>query len=165
MKKGVIIQGSARSDGDTSRYAHSLKLLSGYDLIDLLDYNIGHFDYGFNNADDDFFPLITKVLSTYEVIVLATPVYWYTMSGHMKVFLDRISDLLYKEKETGRLFRSKIMAVLSVSNDDNVEDTFYLPFRKSAAYLGMVYLDECHACSSISKAELQKRLQRLVSTL
>jgi multimeric flavodoxin WrbA len=162
MKNGVIIQGSARSNGDTSSYAHSLKLLSGYDLIDLLDYDIGHFDYNFNNTNDDFLPLIKKILSSYGHIVLATPVYWYTMSGHMKVFLDRISDLLYNEKETGRRFRSKAMSVLSVSNEDDIEDTFYLPFRQSAAYLGMDYLAECHACSVITNAELQNRLQRLI---
>jgi len=162
MKNGVIIQGSARSNGDTSSYAHSLKLLSGYDLIDLLDYDIGHFDYNFNNANDDFLPLIKKILSSYGNIVLATPIYWYTMSGHMKVFLDRISDLLYNEKETGRRFRFKAMSVLSVSNEDDIEDTFYLPFRQSAAYLGMDYLAECHACSVITNAELQNRLQRLI---
>ncbi len=80
MKQGVIIQGSARSNGDTNSYAQSLKLLSGYDLIALLD-DISHFDYSFNNANDDFLPLIKKILSSYGHIVLATPVYWYTMSG------------------------------------------------------------------------------------
>ena len=111
MKRGIIIQGSARSRGDTYTATQKLRALSNFDFIDLKDYQIGHFDYNFDNKEVDFLPLIRRLLTTYEIFILATPVYWYTMSGHMKVFLDRISDLLILEKETGRLFRTKSMAV------------------------------------------------------
>ncbi|MCP4458779.1 MAG: NAD(P)H-dependent oxidoreductase [Cytophagales bacterium] len=38
---------------------------------------------------------------------MATPVYWYSMSGIMKVFLDRIYDVLTIEKELGRKLHGK----------------------------------------------------------
>ena len=164
MKKGVIIQGSARSKGDTYGFCQKLKTQSGFDFIDLKQYDIGHFDYTFSNKDDDFLPLIREILDTYELLTLATPVYWYTMSGHMKVFLDRISDLLYSEKETGRLFRTKTMSILSVSGDDQVDDTFYLPFRKSADYLGMHYAGDCHAYAGITDEALVNRFRELKPT-
>ena len=35
-------------------------------------------------------------------IIFVTPVYWYAMSGRMKVFFDRWTDLLKIDKDTGR---------------------------------------------------------------
>lgn len=165
MKRGVIIQGSARSNGDTHSFVQRLKSQTGYVVIDLKEYNIGHFDYSFENRDDDFLPLIRELLTKYDHFVLATPIYWYTMSGHMKVFLDRISDLLINEKETGRLFRSKSLSVLSVSNDDKVEDTFYVPFRNTAEYLGMEYIGASHAYTAIAEEVLEGRYKILLSSI
>ena len=67
------------------------------------------------------------------------------MSGTMKIFFDRLSDLLYKHKDWGRKLRGKSLACLSVSNSDDIEDSFYKAFRLSADYLGMTYLGQHHA--------------------
>ncbi|MDH7447313.1 flavodoxin family protein [Aquimarina sp. 2201CG14-23] len=143
MKKGIIVQGSSRSDGDTAKIVSYLKNVSGFDIIDLNQRDIKYFDYEFQNQDD--FEIIFKnIVQNYQTIVLATPVYWYTMSGIMKVFLDRISDYLYKEKEYGRMLRGKEMAMMSCSNDDDRVDEFNLPFSRSAEYLGMEYLGDIH---------------------
>ena len=53
------------------------------------------------------------IISKYDTIIFATPVYWYSMSGILKVFIDRITDLLTIEKELGRKLRGKKMAVVS----------------------------------------------------
>ena len=66
------------------------------------------------------------------------------MSGIMKVFFDRFSDLIRIEKEIGRKFRGKKMFVISNSDDDTLDYDFHLPFRLSANYLGMKYLGEKH---------------------
>jgi hypothetical protein len=66
------------------------------------------------------------------------------MSGILKVFFDRFSDLIRVEKETGRKLRGKKMAVISNSHDNKIESTFYIPFQKSAKYLGMEYIGEAH---------------------
>jgi len=165
MKKGVIIQGSARINGDTSTYVQQLKAMSGFEVVDLKAYKIGHFDYEFKNKDDDFHPLIKRLLTNFDIFVFATPVYWYSMSGHTKVFLDRISDLLQIDKETGRLFRGKAMAVLSVSGQDDVDTSFYVPFNQSAVYLGMRYLGKCHAFTDGEDSEIETRLKRFSDSL
>lgn len=105
MKKGIIILGSSRSEGDTAIISTYLKDKTGYDLIDLNQFDIGYFNYDFKNDTDDFNGLFKKIVKEYDTLLLATPIYWYTMSGIMKVFLDRISDFLYKEKEYGRMLR------------------------------------------------------------
>jgi len=144
MNKTVIIQGSARPKGDTNTIVNYIALKEGYDVIDLYSKNIGHYDYDYKNADDDFIPLITKIIKNYDTIIFATPVYWYTMSGHIKVFFDRISDLIRIHKDLGRQLRGKNMAMLSTSNSNDLSDGFNIPFVASASYLGMNYLGDIH---------------------
>ena len=146
--KTVIILGSARKDGETKKVVSELIRISGWDLIDLTDYHISHFDYAHQNRSDDFLDLMRRVTSQYDVLVLATPVYWYAMSGVMKVFFDRLTDLLTIEKDIGRKLRNKSMAVISCSNGNNLGDNFWLPFQKSAEYLGMHYIASLHTYHS-----------------
>ncbi len=143
--KGIIILGSSRSHGDTFIAVSYLKDITGYEIIDLNKKDIGHFDYDFRNKNDDFNFLFKGLVQNYQTMVLATPVYWYTMSGIMKTFMDRISDFLYQEKDFGRMLRGKNMAMISCSNDDDRPKEFNLPFSRSAAYLGMSYLGDTHA--------------------
>lgn len=144
MNKGIIIQGSSRSEGDTSKIVQVLKVNTGYDVVDLNTKNIGHFDYEFNNRDDDFIPLFKNIVTNYKIIVFVTPIYWYTMSGLMKVFFDRISDFLKLEKDYGRQLRNMQMASVSSSNDSRFYNGFEMPFVNSAKYLGMQYKGHLH---------------------
>ena len=70
--------------------------------------NISAYDYEHRNRGDDFEPLIERVLA-FDQIIFASPVYWYAASPAMKVFLDRISDLLDLPEllEEGRRLRGK----------------------------------------------------------
>ncbi|WP_109301923.1 flavodoxin family protein [Aquimarina sp. AU474] len=144
MNKGIIILGSSRSNGDTSKVVSHLKNSTGFEVVDLHQKDIGFFDYDFKNEQDDFNFLFKGIVQNYETIIFATPVYWYTMSGVMKTFLDRISDFLYKEKDFGRMLRGKNMGLISCSNDDDRPEEFNLPFSRSAAYLGMNYVGDIH---------------------
>jgi multimeric flavodoxin WrbA len=143
--KTVIIFGSSRSHGNTRKVLDTLvKLKSNIDTIDLNDYDIGYFDYEFKNKDDDFFELIEKVI-TYDSIIFATPIYWYTMSAQLKTFFDRMSDLLFEgNKETGRKLRGKQMGVISCGSDSYFNESFEMPFKESASYLGMTYVGHLH---------------------
>ena len=58
----------------------------------------------------------------------------------MKTFLDRLSDLLTIEKDFGRQFRGKNMAVICCNSDENFSRSFELPFASTADYMGMNYL-------------------------
>lgn len=144
MKKGIIIQASSRSTGNTSGIVSFLQEQTGYDIVDLNTKQIGHFDYEFKNQDDDFNALFKDIVQHYDVIVFATPIYWYTMSGLLKVFMDRISDFLKIEKDFGRRLRGMQMGVVSCSDEDEVFDGFAMPFEESARYLGMHYKGHIH---------------------
>ncbi len=142
--KGVIIQASARSKGNTNKITSLIQKQTGYELIDLKTKNIKDFDYDFVNKNDDFIPLIKEIVDSYEVIIFATPVYWYAMSGLLKTFLDRITDCLLIEKDTGRKFNGKYMGMVSCGSDQELKEGFTMPFRETANYLGMTYIGDIH---------------------
>lgn len=157
---GVIIVGSARSDGNTSKVAELLAAETGMALIDLNDWNIGHFSYDLSDRDDDFMPLMHRILE-FDLLVMATPVYWYSMSSVMKTFFDRFSDLIKWHKDTGRRLRGKSMALLSCSESDDRDDFFTMPFSRSAAYLGMEYVGDTHIW--LSRGEVSDTARKGVS--
>ena len=147
--KKVIILGSSRKNGNTTKIVDEISKEHGIEVINLSDFNISYYDYESKNREDDFFPLIKGIIENYDTLIFATPVYWYNMSGIMKVFFDRISDLIRIEKETGRKLRGKKIGVISNSHDDEIEESFYIPFKKSADYLGMEYLGHAHFNANI----------------
>ena len=142
--KKVIILGSSRSNGNTTRIVNEIASQFNIDVVNLKDYKFSYYDYESKNREDDFLPLIKGIIEKYDTLIFATPIYWYSMSGIMKVFFDRFSDLIRIEKETGRQLRGKKFAVISNSHDDELDYDFYLPFRLSAEYLGMEYLGSQH---------------------
>ncbi|MGB0890765.1 MAG: flavodoxin family protein [Flavobacteriaceae bacterium] len=145
MKRTVIIQGSSKSFGNTHKVVNYLNKDKAFDVIDLKTKNIGPFDYDFAHANDDFLPLMENIISKYDTIIFATPVYWYSMSGTLKDFFDRMSDLLHYKKELGRQLRGKNMAMISNSGANDLKEGFTMPFIESANYLGMNYLGDTHA--------------------
>lgn len=141
-KRTIIIFGSSDSNGKTRQLIDELRQGTDWNFVDLNTKTIGYFDYEFKNQEDDFIPLMRNVVDNYDLIIFATPVYWYTMSGIMKVFFDRISDLLKIQKPIGRKLRKMEMAVICSGADTSLVDGFYMPFRESAKYLGMNYIGD-----------------------
>ena len=99
--KTVIVLGSSRSDGHSAQIATLLSKKLGADIVDLLPLDIHPYEYNHAHGADDFIPTF-KALLEYDLMVFVTPVYWYSMSGIMKNFFDRITDCLKVEKDTGR---------------------------------------------------------------
>ncbi|MEE3999374.1 NAD(P)H-dependent oxidoreductase [Tenacibaculum sp. FZY0031] len=145
MNKTIIIQASSKSTGNTNKVINYLNNNKSFDFVDLKKKNIGVFEYDFTNANDDFIPLIEDIIHKYDTLVFATPVYWYSMSATLKIFFDRLSDLLHYKKDLGRQLRGKNMAMISNSGANDLIDGFEMPFIESAKYLGMNYLGTTHA--------------------
>ncbi len=144
LMKKVVIVGSSRNDGDATNLTKELIEKSEWDLINLNDYKFSYFDYEHRNRNDDYLNLMNKIVEKYETLIFVTPIYWYSMSGIMKVFFDRFTDLLTIEKELGRKLRGKKMAVISCSVGENLGENFWLPFSETARYLGMEYICNTH---------------------
>ena len=145
-KSITIIQSSSRSQGDTFVLSQYIRDNTDVHFVDLKTKNIGQYDYDGINDNDDFLPTISEIIEISEIHIFLTPVYWYAMSGLMKTFLDRYTDMLKSQKDLGRQLRNKYLGCLSVSNDAFLDYDFALPIEKSADYLGMHYLGHKHCC-------------------
>lgn len=136
--KIVVILASSRADGHTRKLADSFIEQTGAKLLVLPNFNIDFYDYQHQNKNDDFLPLIHE-LSTFEHIVFASPVYWYSMSAQLKVFFDRLSDLLTSEKELGRRLKGKSISVLATGYNLALPECFVQPFELTAKYLALKF--------------------------
>ncbi len=138
----IIIYGSSRKDGNTFQSVQALNDSLKARAIDLLGYNIGYYDYEYSNQDDDFIQISRQMIAA-QKIIFATPIYWYSMSAPMKVFFDRLSDLVRIRKEEGRNLKGKEMYVLVNGSVPEMPDYFTKPFESTSAYLDMQYCGHC----------------------
>lgn len=134
----VVLLGTSRSDGNTRSAVLGALAGVNFTIKDLADENISAFDYGHRNRQDSFLPLI-ETISPSPLWILATPVYWYTMSSQLKMFMDRLSDLITIRKDLGRKLCGKSLAVIASGTDELLPDGFEAPFRLTAEYFGMNY--------------------------
>lgn len=95
----VVINGGGRPNSNTRILTdHVVKGLQ-VETIELLDYKIEpivdgrHAPEGFQEVDDDYRALMDRVMQ-HDILIFATPIYWYTMSGAMKNFVDRWSQTM-----------------------------------------------------------------------
>jgi len=141
----IIILASSRKNGNTQQFVTDTYGVITPTITDLLDYTITPYRYDETYPyNDQFEQLIDEVLK-HDVLVLATPVYWYSMSGLMKVFFDRLTDLTGVQKAKGKQLKGKIMKVLTTGTDERLPVGFEVPFRETADYFDMVY-EGCRYC-------------------
>jgi len=136
-KNPIIIFGSSRSDGNTLQAIKTVIRDTPIPIVDLRELNIAQYDYIYANAKDDFIPLAEKMVR-YNPIILATPVYWYSMSASLKIFIDRWSDLLDIRKDIGRRLAGKDLYVIS-SYGESIPRGFEDAFSQTCEYLDMQY--------------------------
>ncbi|WP_099159100.1 flavodoxin family protein [Virgibacillus ndiopensis] len=121
----AVIYGGNRSNGNTEILTErAIKDLAD-DKIYLKDYTIQaiedmrHSEEGFQEVNDDFKALIDRMLA-HDTLVFSTPIYWYSMTGTMKNFIDRWSQIM---RDPGYLdFKNQMSAkrgyVITVGGDD-----------------------------------------------
>jgi multimeric flavodoxin WrbA len=135
----VVILGTSRSDGNTRATVNHILNGKSVELADLSTMNIGSYDYQHVNRTDSFLPLVERLIGK-SLWLLATPVYWYTMSAQLKLFVDRLSDLVTIRKDLGRALRGKSVGVIASGTDKELPEGFEAPFQLTCNYLGMRYI-------------------------
>ena len=134
----LTILGSARGDSHTRALLDAVLAGRSATRIDLLDLDIQQYEYGRPMERDDF-GKVAEAMIAHAVIIFATPVYWYAMSGRMKAFLDRFTDLVTVRKDLGRQLKGRSVFLLACGSEPELPDGFEVPFRETAAYLHMSY--------------------------
>jgi len=150
MLSTIALFSSSRRHGNTGQLMDRIASELGIEVVDLAALRMSAYDYGHRNRDDDFEPLMQRVLA-FDRIIFASPVYWYAVSPPMKIFLDRISDFLDLPEllSDGRRLRSKTCYVVCTSIYDDVPRAFLGAFLDTFEFLGMRYGGVAHVnCSN-----------------
>ena len=125
MLRAIALFASSRRNGNTGQLMDRIAKELDIEVVDLGNARMSAYDYEHRNRDDDFEPLMKRVLD-FDHIIFASPVYWYSVSPPMKVFLDRISDFLDLPDllDHGRRLRGKQAYIVYTSVDDEVSKAF-----------------------------------------
>jgi multimeric flavodoxin WrbA len=145
MLSTIALFSSSRRLGNTGELIDRIALELNIEVVDLASQRMSSFDYDHRNRSDDFEPLMRRVLA-HDQIIFATPIYWYAVSSAMKVFLDRISDLLELPDllSEGRRLRGKNAYVVCTSVSDEPSAEFMGAFLETFSYLGMHFGGVAH---------------------
>ncbi|WP_192821435.1 flavodoxin family protein [Rufibacter sp. LB8] len=135
----LILLASARKDSNTRRLVQKVFQETPHQLLDLLEYQVPPYQYEQEYPPGDQFLLLVEKMLAHQVLVFATPVYWYAMSGSLKNFFDRFTDLVTTHKTLGRQLEGKTMFLVAVGADDALPDGFEVPFKLTAKYLNMKF--------------------------
>lgn len=164
----LVVLGSARSDGDTAvavaRLTQALEP-ARVETIDLASLVVAPFRYE-RPGNDDFDFVIARMLA-HRSIVIATPVYWYAMSGLTKTLFDRLSDTLSGRDPArrGRSLAGRSLWVLSVGSDPRMPPGFEVPFTQTAAYLGLAWRGACYVNRDATPDECDCLIAELASSI
>lgn len=99
MPNILLLNGSSRENGNTEQLTNILLQDVAHTHVNLRDFLIQpiedkrHTPGGFTEVADDYEKLI-QLVRQHDILIFATPIYWYGMSGQMKLFVDRWSQSL-----------------------------------------------------------------------
>ncbi|RDY70913.1 flavodoxin family protein [Halobacillus trueperi] len=101
--KILTILGSSRENGNSEYLVkqamkgieHTQLRLSDYKIHPIND--MRHTDEGFSPVDDDYESVLSEFLA-HDLIIFVTPIYWFGMTSHMKLFFDRWSQYMRDDR-------------------------------------------------------------------
>lgn len=146
MKSTLALFSSARRNGNSGRLMDRIVGELNLEVVDLAQKSVAPYTYDHLHRGDDFEPLMTRLL-TFDQLIFTSPVYWYSVSPAMKIFLDRISDYLEVPGllDQGRRLRGKTGFVLCTSIMEAPDAPFIDAFQQTFEYLGMRFGGYLHA--------------------
>ncbi|UCE08982.1 MAG: flavodoxin family protein [Candidatus Thorarchaeota archaeon] len=134
MSRVLILNGSARAKGNTRFLINQLNRVleeKGLEssILQLHELNVKHcrgcfwcykgFPLRCVQDDDDMNGIYPTIIEA-DVIVFASPIYWFNYSGQLKLFIDRLVALHVKG---GHKLDGKRFAAIFVYGDTNVEES------------------------------------------
>lgn len=157
----LVILGSSRRNGETASFLENVMQGIPYQIVNLLDYRLHPYRYSGHYPENDDFGTLTDLILQHPHILLATPIYWYAMSGLMKTFFDRLTDLITIRKEAGRKLKGKSVSLLAVGADEELPPGFTVPFQLTAQYLDMEFTGSIYSStkSPLSNQLLEKKIR------
>ncbi|MGI4872707.1 MAG: flavodoxin family protein [Janthinobacterium lividum] len=161
----LVVLASARRGGDTEQLVQHVLSQVPHHLLNLLDWPVLPYRYEQDYPPTDTFLHLANLLLQHSALVVATPVYWYSMSSPLKVFLDRFTDLITSHKQLGRQLAGKPMFLLVSGADPELPEGFTVPFRQTATYFDMPFVASLYHSNKrpFSPVDFQSFTDKLLS--
>ena len=123
-------------------------------------------------VDDDMQSLYPKLVES-DAWIIASPVYWFSMSAQTKIFMDRCFALWNEDSEINSLYKKRIAIAMSYGDSDpfnsgcvNALRSFQDAYRYAGAKIvGMVYGSADEPGEIVSNAELMTRAEKIGNKL
>lgn len=146
----MALLGSSRRDGNTEYLVDKVLQDIDHQTIYLLDNKVNpivderHTEKGFSYVDDDYEKLFFEFLKQ-DIIIFGSPLYWFGMSGQLKIFFDRWSHYLKDDRFNLKEEMSKKSAYVIVTGENPDPKVAALPliqqFNHIFEYVGMEFAD------------------------
>ena len=119
-------------------------------------------------VDDDMQSLYPKLVES-GAWIIASPVYWFSMSAQTKIFMDRCFALWNEDQEINPLYKKRIAIAMSYGDSDpfnsgcvNALRSFQDAYRYAGAeIIGMVYGSADEPGEISSNAELMTQAKEI----
>ena len=119
-------------------------------------------------VDDDMQSLYPKLKES-DAWIIASPVYWFSMSAQTKIFMDRCFALWNEDQELNPLYKKRIAIAMSYGDSDpfnsgcvNALRSFQDAYRYAGAeIIGMVYGSADEPGEISSNAELMAQAEEI----
>lgn len=119
----AVIYGGTRQNGNTEILTEQAIQGITTEKIYLRDYKIQpiedlrHEEDGFRAINDEYNSIIDRIMP-HNILLFATPIYWYSMSGTMKNFIDLWSQTLRDDPSFKHTMANKKAHVIAVGADN-----------------------------------------------
>jgi multimeric flavodoxin WrbA len=171
-KKILVIKGSPRLKGNSSTLADQAAeaarakgaQIESFDLQKMHIEPCNACDYCQKveeyhcNVEDDMQILFPKVLDA-DALVIASPIYWFTMSAQTKLFMDRLYSL---QSSNGLKLKDKKVGIILVYGDSDAFSSGGMnavhSFRDAFRFLHCSIVDIVHGTAS-DVGDIQKNIE------
>ena len=164
MKKVLVLNGSPRTNGNTRVLSEAFITRCIQRSYEVKKYNIPDlninpctdcgkcFEEGNPCIIEDDFNDIAESIVKADVIVFSLPVYFYSIPGKFKMFLDRLICFQDGEKNIS----DKLFAIISCCEDKemNTFDGVRVPLERMSKDFGWILIDEILAPGMARKGDI-----------
>lgn len=165
MKNVLVLNGSPRENGNTKKLSEAFITRCIQRGFDVKKYNIPNMNIDECNdcgrcfeedkpciIEDDF-NLIAEDLVQSDVIVFCLPVYFYSIPGKFKMFIDRLMCF----QEGNKNISDKLFAIISCCEDKDMSnfDGVRVPLERLGRDFGWILLDEILAPGMARKGDIE----------
>lgn len=128
--KVLFINTSRNRDGNTEKMGEAFLQGVPHDTLFLNDYRMYQLGQHF---EGDQLNVVLHAMEQADTIVIGTPVYWHTMSGPLKTFIDRLYEL---DKPVQALAGKKLYFLMqgAAPSEETKTQTPYIMTRVASQY-------------------------------